>query len=108
MRKHLFVLILAVAAVWSLSACGDSTAATPKTEEQPTYAEQDNDGIYEPQYADKKTMLKLAEEAQPLSADTGTVGSKVHDFTLRTYDGGTFGTADMKGKVTLLVFFFPT
>ena len=108
MRKNLFVLILAVAAVWSLSACGNSTAATPETEEQPAYAEQDQDGIYIPNYADKKEMLAAAEAAQPLSAETGTVGSKVHDFTLRTYDGGTFGTADMKGKVTLLVFWFPT
>ena len=97
MRKNLFVLIFAVASAWSLSACDNSTAATAEPEEQPSVAEtpQEQDGVYEPQFADKKTMLEAAEAAQPLSADTGTVGSKVHDFTLRTYDGGTFGTADM-------------
>lgn len=38
----------------------------------------------------------------------GAVGSQVLDFTLKTYDGKTFTTADMKGKVTMLMFWFPT
>ena len=38
----------------------------------------------------------------------GEVGSDVLDFTLKTYDGKTINTADLKGKVTMLMFWFPT
>lgn len=109
MRKRLLMIILAVAAACSLAACGGSTGAATDAEKDSTYADQvDADGIYEPNFADKKTMLEAAEATELIRADAGAVGSKVPEFTLRTYDGGTFGTADMRGKVTLLVFFFPT
>ena len=38
----------------------------------------------------------------------GEIGSKVVPFELPTYDGGMFKTSQLDGKVTLLVFWFPT
>lgn len=109
MQKKLLLVLLAVVSIGSLTACGNSAEATANAADEPiAMAEQEQDGVYEPNYADKKTMLAAAEAMEPVSADAGTVGSKVPEFTLHTYDGGTFGTKDMQGKVTLLVFFFPT
>ena len=110
MVKKLFMIILAVVSVGLLAACGESANAdAAAVAEEPTVQTGlDQDGVYEPQYADKKAMLEAAENAEPLTEDAGKVGSKVLDFKLHTFDGGTIGSEDMKGRVTMLVFFFPT
>ena len=38
----------------------------------------------------------------------GEIGSKVVPFELPTYDGDTINSDKLAGKVTLLVFWFPT
>ena len=38
----------------------------------------------------------------------GEIGSKVVPFELPTYDGSTITADNLAGKVTLLVFWFPT
>lgn len=40
--------------------------------------------------------------------EIGAVGSPVTEFSLTTYGGEEFTSADLKGKVTLLTFWFPT
>ncbi len=42
------------------------------------------------------------------SPQIGEVGSTVSEFSLTTYDGRTFTNADLKDKVTLLVFWYST
>jgi cytochrome oxidase Cu insertion factor (SCO1/SenC/PrrC family) len=40
--------------------------------------------------------------------EKGGVGWRVEDFELPTYDGGIFRAGDLDGRVTLLVFWYPT
>ena len=40
--------------------------------------------------------------------ERGEIGFKVTEFSLPTYDGGTFTEKNLVNKVTLLVFWFPT
>jgi len=40
--------------------------------------------------------------------ERGEIGFKVTEFSLTTYDGGTFTEKDLAGKVTLLAFWYPT
>lgn len=53
-------------------------------------------------------LLALFVGMVPAQEEVGAVGSKVLDFTLKTYDGKTVTTADLEGKVTMLMFWFPT
>jgi cytochrome oxidase Cu insertion factor (SCO1/SenC/PrrC family) len=51
----------------------------------------------------------LSEESTETSEqEVGAVGSKVVDFNLTTYQGEAFTNANLQGKVTLLIFWFPT
>ncbi len=40
--------------------------------------------------------------------ETGAVGYRMHAFSLPTYDGGTFTQENLPGKVTLVIFWYPT
>jgi len=42
------------------------------------------------------------------SDEIGAIGSTVEPFTLTTYSGETFTNESLNGKVTLLIFWFPT
>jgi hypothetical protein len=40
--------------------------------------------------------------------EIGSIGAKVEEFSLPTYDGETFTHENLAKKVTLLVFWYPT
>jgi len=40
--------------------------------------------------------------------EKGAIGYPMHAFSLPTYDGGTFTQENLPGKVTLVIFWYPT
>jgi hypothetical protein len=46
--------------------------------------------------------------AAPSPQQIGEVGHTVGEFSLPTYDGGTFTHNDLRGKVTMLIFWHAT
>jgi cytochrome oxidase Cu insertion factor (SCO1/SenC/PrrC family) len=56
-------------------------------------------------------LLLLGARPIGLAADSqgkGQIGYLMHAFSVPTYDGGTFTQENLPGKVTLIVFWYPT
>jgi|GEM_PF-6719696 len=53
-------------------------------------------------------VLLTAGSNPPQEPQIGEIGSSVSEFSLETWDGDTFTTADLKDRVTLLAFWYPT
>ena len=87
--KMIITILMTAAMMIACSSTTEDSLVQSPPAEQPT---SDGDSYSSPETAEA----------------VGAIGSRVLDFSLRTYDGGTFTTADLFGKVTLLVFWFPT
>jgi cytochrome oxidase Cu insertion factor (SCO1/SenC/PrrC family) len=102
------IILLAGGLVMFASCTNGETEKAGQTEPDVTAEQTVADQPDASTWSNKEEMLAAAEAAEPVAPDAGQVGSVVADFSLPAYDGRTLTAADLQGKVTLLVFWFPT
>lgn len=107
MNKYYKIAIITLVAVFALAALGCNNDSQEQSDVQETSDVQEQTEAQEPKMTARE-WADLASKTEPISADAGQEGSTVGDFELPLYDGGTFKTADFKGKITYLIFWYST